>query len=159
MVEKNQRILQNAQIKKYHIFELTKNKLIRFQLFWAYLICLFQLILLWTKRIFYNSWRVQSLQFDFFSQLTQAKTVWIYFSQAQKSDTFWFWHFARFLCSKHGVACKLKLPIEEDKKHEKAFVLAHFTRQKMFFKKNKAQNQRAKLIFSKWVGRLNLKKS
>ena len=66
MVEKNQRILQNAQIKKYHIFELTKNKLIRFQLFWAYLICLFQLILLWTKRIFYNSWRVQSLQFDFF---------------------------------------------------------------------------------------------
>ena len=32
---------------------------------------------------------------------------------------------------------------------EKAFVLAHFTRQNIFFFKKKAQNQRAKLIFSK----------
>ena len=39
------------------------------------------------------------------------------------------------------------LPVEE-----KAFVLAHFTRQNtFFFKKKDAQNQRAKLIFWKWV--------
>ena len=34
------------------------------------------------------------------------------------------------------------LPVEE-----KAFVLAHFTKQNIFFQKNDAQNQRAKLIF------------
>ena len=41
------------------------------------------------------------------------------------------------------------LPIEEDKKHEKTFVLAHFTRQNTFFKK-RSKSARQTNFFKKW---------
>ena len=43
-----------------------------------------------------------------FWKLKKAKTVWIHFLQDQKSDTFWFEHFAKFISFKHCLACKLK---------------------------------------------------
>ena len=41
-------------------------------------------------------------------KLKKFKTVWIIFLQDQKSDTFWFEHFSKFVSFKHCLACKLK---------------------------------------------------